>query len=210
MARHVRVDVEGGWYHVTARGTERRAIFVDERDHEHLELVRCVCGLCIGARLAVHGGPPEASGREHVQQHVRRGDSPEGYEECGARVALGSQAFLAKVKGWAGKVTKEQPARKQVLKQVTVAEVVSIVERKRGEAWAAFSNRHGDWGRELVMFLARRRSGLTWMQIGAELGIKEYKTVGKAVQRFAAAIPADHAKRKLVKECLHEMSLVET
>jgi REP element-mobilizing transposase RayT len=40
MARPVRVDVEGGWYHVTARGTERRVIFADVRDHEHfLELV---------------------------------------------------------------------------------------------------------------------------------------------------------------------------
>ena len=35
MARPVRVDVEGGWYHVTARGIERRAIFEDGRDHEH-------------------------------------------------------------------------------------------------------------------------------------------------------------------------------
>ena len=42
------------------------------------------------------------------------------------------------------------------------------------------------------------------------LGIKEYKTAGKAVQRFAAALSGDKVKRRLVKECLHEMSLVET
>ena len=35
MARPVRVDVEGGWYHVTARGIERRAIFEDGREYEH-------------------------------------------------------------------------------------------------------------------------------------------------------------------------------
>ena len=40
MARPVRVNVEGGWYHVTARGIERRAIFEDGRDHKHfLELL---------------------------------------------------------------------------------------------------------------------------------------------------------------------------
>ena len=40
MARPVRVGVEGGWYHVTARGIERRAIFEDRRDHAHfLELL---------------------------------------------------------------------------------------------------------------------------------------------------------------------------
>lgn len=34
------MDVEGGWYHVMGRGTERRALFEDKRDHEHfLELL---------------------------------------------------------------------------------------------------------------------------------------------------------------------------
>ncbi len=40
MARPLRVDVENGWYHVTARGIERRSIFDDEREHVHfLELL---------------------------------------------------------------------------------------------------------------------------------------------------------------------------
>ena len=40
MARHLRVPVADGWYHVTARGLERRIVFADERDHEHfLELL---------------------------------------------------------------------------------------------------------------------------------------------------------------------------
>ena len=40
MARHLRVHVADGWYHVTARGLERRIVFEDERDHEHfLELL---------------------------------------------------------------------------------------------------------------------------------------------------------------------------
>jgi len=40
MARPIRVDVEGGWYHITARGTERRTVFQDNRDHERfLELL---------------------------------------------------------------------------------------------------------------------------------------------------------------------------
>jgi REP element-mobilizing transposase RayT len=40
MARPLRIDVADGWYHVTARGIERRAVFADRRDHEHfLELL---------------------------------------------------------------------------------------------------------------------------------------------------------------------------
>ena len=35
MSRPVRIDVKGGWYHVTARGFERGVVFGDERDREH-------------------------------------------------------------------------------------------------------------------------------------------------------------------------------
>ncbi len=40
MARCLRIVRAGAWYHVTARGNERRAIFRDERDRRHfLELM---------------------------------------------------------------------------------------------------------------------------------------------------------------------------
>jgi chromosomal replication initiation ATPase DnaA len=97
-----------------------------------------------------------------------------------------------------------------VLKRVTVEEVIRVVEQKRGEGWSEFSNRHGDWGRELVLYLAWQRRGLTLGEIGSALGIQEYKTVGRAVQRFAAVLSRDREKRKLVKECLNELSFVET
>jgi len=49
MARPVRVDVAGGWYHVTARGIERRAIFADGRDRDlTLCLARRRSGLTLG------------------------------------------------------------------------------------------------------------------------------------------------------------------
>ncbi len=35
MARPLRIDVADGWYHLTVRGIERRALFEDRRDHEH-------------------------------------------------------------------------------------------------------------------------------------------------------------------------------
>ena len=344
MARPVRIDVAEGWYHVTARGIERRAIFENEREHVHfLELLPDMVGRfgvkvhayalmgnhyhlliqtphanasaaiqwlnvsysawfnrrrgrvghvfqgrfgsmliegegawALFASLYVHLNPirtvrehlgklanrAEAQGlvhpdkdairrrlkqlrdyrwssyrayagyepvpewltvdellrrgggrmeyRRYVQRHVTRGEIPEGYDDIQGRVLLGSQEFLTKAKAWVGRVTKEQPARKQVLRQVTVAEVVSVVEKQRGEPWAAFSNRHDDWGRELVLYLARQRSGRTLREIGDALGIREYKTVGKAIQRFAKELPQDREKRQMVKFCLNHLSIVET
>jgi len=148
--------------------------------------------------------------RRYVQRHVTRGETPEGYEDVGVRVALGSQEFLMKAKGWVGKISKEQPDRVQMMKRVSPAAVVKVVEQKRGEAWAEFADRHGDWGRELVLYLARRRCGLTLSEIGQFFGIAEYKAVSSAVKRFEAAIEKDVAKRRMVKECLLKMEKVET
>lgn len=40
MARPLRIEREGGWYHVTARGNERQKIYRDDRDRRHfLELL---------------------------------------------------------------------------------------------------------------------------------------------------------------------------
>ena len=344
MARPVRVDVEGGWYHVTARGIEQRAIFEDVRDHEHfLELLpemgerygveihayvlmvnhyhllirtpnanasaaiqwlnvsysvwfnrrRKRVGHVFQGRFAsvlidgegswamaasvyIHLNPVRrkkeglgkaANGaerrglkpidrdavkrrlkklrtfrwssygayagygaepdwlttkelllrgggrpayRRYVQRHVTRGEMPEGYEDFGGRVALGSQGFLMKAKGWVGKISKEQPDRVQMVRRVPPGAVVKVVEQKRGESWSEFADRHGDWGRDLVLYLARRRCGLTLSEIGQYFGIAEYKAVSSAVRRFEVAIEKDVARRRMVKECLHEMEKVET
>jgi len=45
MARPLRIEHPGGWYHITARGNERRAIFRDDGDHSHfLELLENMAG----------------------------------------------------------------------------------------------------------------------------------------------------------------------
>ena len=35
MSRPLRIERAGGWYHLTGRGNERRAIFRDHRDRQH-------------------------------------------------------------------------------------------------------------------------------------------------------------------------------
>jgi putative transposase len=51
VARPVRIEHAGGWYHLTTRGNERRAIFRDDRDRTHfLELLEEMVGR-FGLRL---------------------------------------------------------------------------------------------------------------------------------------------------------------
>ena len=53
MSRPLRIDIENGWYHVTSRGIERRAIFEHKKEHEHfLELLE---ELVDRFRVVLHG-----------------------------------------------------------------------------------------------------------------------------------------------------------
>src|SRR5437870_7254941 len=53
MARPLRMERAGAWYHVTARGTERRVIFADDRDRRRwMELVAEAVAVF---NLVVHG-----------------------------------------------------------------------------------------------------------------------------------------------------------
>ncbi len=62
----------------------------------------------------------------------------------------------------------------------------------------------------MVLYLARQQSGLTLAEIGEHAGGVEYKTVGKAVQRFARIIQEDKTLRLLSRKCLDRLSRRDT
>jgi len=53
MARPLRIEYRGAWYHVTCRGDERRPIFGDDRD-------RCRFLETLASSIAVYGVEPHA------------------------------------------------------------------------------------------------------------------------------------------------------
>ena len=86
MARPLRRDVRDGWYHVFHRGTERGAIFGDEREREHfLELLAGVSKqyfLRIHAYVLMdgHALPP---GGADAGSESEPGDAVVASESCG-------------------------------------------------------------------------------------------------------------------------------
>ena len=122
--------------------------------------------------------------RKGVQAYITRGADPEQFERLRGRVAIGAVSFVEGAKKLVGKVTKEQPDRSFAARLVSFEHIVEIVERQTGKKWEEFRTMYRDPGRDLVLYLARMRSGLTLAQIGEKAGGLEYKTVGKAVKRF--------------------------
>ncbi len=77
MARPLRIDIPGGWYHITGRGNNRQAIFLDDRDRRHfLELleamreryrVRLHAYVLMGNHYHLLIGTPEANASRAIQ-----------------------------------------------------------------------------------------------------------------------------------------------
>ncbi|MBU1693509.1 MAG: hypothetical protein KKC51_06050 [Verrucomicrobia bacterium] len=69
-------------------------------------------------------------------------------------------------------------------KEVKWEEVVRAVEKTKGESWDAFADRHGDWGRDLALWVARRRAGMTLRNLGVVAGGMDYSAVSEAIRYF--------------------------
>jgi len=64
------------------------------------------------------------------------------------------------------------------------AEIISAVERLKGEGWGEFYGRHGDRGRDGALWLGRRAARLSLAELGRLAGGMEYETVAQALTRF--------------------------
>ena len=145
--------------------------------------------------------------RRYVQSYVTRGMDPAEFTGFSERVALGSREFLDRARSWVRAVSLEQPDRSFLIRRVPFEKIVKTVEAVKGEAFADYRNRHGDWGLAMVLYLSRRRGGQTLAQIGELAGGMAYKTVFAQVKRFEAKLMADAPLRAM---CLKKMSNVET
>jgi len=61
----------------------------------------------------------------------------------------------------------------------------------------------------MVLYVARKRSGLTLREIGGKADGSEYKAVSKAVSRFADSLNDDKRLSARADQCLRQMSNVE-
>ena len=72
---------------------------------------------------------------------------------------------------------------------------MSIVEQVKGEKWPEFCNRHGDRGRDLALWAARRWGGVTLREAGRRAGDMDYTAVAMAVHRVEQQSERDEELR---------------
>jgi putative transposase len=121
--------------------------------------------------------------RRRAEEQLRQGRSEAVWSSLKRGVVLGSERFAEKMRKQA-EVVRETRGRRVFRKAVKWEEVMAAVEDVKKEKWEIFNDRHGDWGRDMAFWVARRRAGMTLNQLGDMAGGLDYSAVSEAIRRF--------------------------
>ena len=125
---------------------------------------------------------PRRRYREHLEGQLTQAVPERPWAQLRARMVLGSEEFWRRIQGRGDRA--EMTELRKMERRTAWVDVVRAVEAVKGEAWAAFRDRHGDWGRDLALYLARRHCDLTLAELGACVGGLRYAAVGQAIRSF--------------------------
>lgn len=141
---------------------------------------------------------PHARYRRRIEDVVREGVPESPWSQLRAQVAIGAETFwkrlVAKGDRW------EMTAVRRMERRTEWEDVVRAVETVKGEAWEAFRDRHGDWGRDLALAVARRRCGMTLSALGTAAGGMRYGAVAAAIRNLHARLPRNRSLRVAWKD----------
>ena len=144
-------------------------------------------------------GTPKASYRWHVEAPLKAG--VEAVESLGMQIkgalALGSTVFVDRLRRSVRGDAHEQPLVRAWRRRLPFEMVIKVVATEKGEPWERFRDRHGDWGRDVALWLGRRHCGLTQAELGAAAGGVAYPAVGQAVRRMDALCRTDRRLHRL-------------
>jgi hypothetical protein len=76
------------------------------------------------------------------------------------------------------------------------------VEQIWGEKWEDFRERHGDRGRDLVLYVGRTVCGLKLLELARAAEMREYATVSMAVKRYAGHLRVDARAQKELRRVM--------
>ena len=159
--------------------------------------------LVTGEILARAGGRERY--RRFVQSHVTRGIDPDECTAFSERVAIGSREFIEQARSWVKSVSPEHSGRAFVVGRIPFGKIVTVVEQVKGEAFADFRDRHGDWGLGMVLYLARRHSGLALSQLGERVGNMAYKAVFAQVKYTEKRLAKDATLKAICEQCQDQL-----
>ena len=170
----------------------------------YIGLARPPQGLDCEAVLGLGGGAKVEQRRhyrEYVENAVREGLEKSPWETLKEQVVLGSAEFLnALRKHVRGDEQEQRGARRLVEKRLGLKAVIAAVEQVKREKWDEFRDRHGDRGRDMVLYLGRRVCGMKLAELAEAVGLRNYAVVGTNARRYEQGLQRDRTEQVRMRE----------
>ena len=144
--------------------------------------------------------------RAYTQAAVRQGALEPPWARQVDRVVLGSAAFAQRLRREARGNGREQKFLRSASKVASWEQIVRALEQAKGEDWAGFVNRHGDWGRDAALWLGRRAGRLRLAELGKLAGGLDYAVTSKAIARFGRRLAFDASLSKQLARIQNQLS----
>jgi len=113
------------------------------------------------------------------------------FSKLTAALVVGGTKFKADVRRRILKSAGGRTDERRWRRMLPFSEVIRVVSEVKGEPWDDFKNRYGDCGRDLAVYVARQRCGLTLREIGEHIGMKD-KTVSFACSSIRKLMEHDN------------------
>lgn len=138
--------------------------------------------------------------REYTEARARQGVWEPPWERLVDGVVLGTIAFAQSLHQQACGNPREQKALRASAPTASWEQIVAALEQVKGEDWASFADRHGDWGRDAALWLGRCAGRMRLAQLGALVGNLDYAVVSKAIARFEQGMATDpHVRDQITR-----------
>ncbi|MGD0649750.1 MAG: transposase [Verrucomicrobiia bacterium] len=143
--------------------------------------------------------------RRFVEQAIREGVVQSPWERLQAGVLLGGAEFVRRMRRHLRGDEKEQAGLRRLRERASFDRAVAVVERLKSEKWETFRDRYGDWGRDLALYLGRKRCGMRLRDLAVAAGGLDYGSVSGAVRRFEQQLQRDKKLAALAQQATRKL-----
>jgi REP element-mobilizing transposase RayT len=145
------------------------------------------------------GKDAKADYRRYLEDYLRQGVEEGAFAQITAAVAMGGVAFIERLRRKVPPSAKSDTNARAWRRLLPFGEVVKAIETVKGEEWASFADKKGDYGRDLALYVARMNCGLSIPEL-ASLAGTESAAASKAIQRMKKRLSCDRKLKSILRK----------
>jgi hypothetical protein len=146
--------------------------------------------------------------RQDIVNRLTAGEAPDRLERLRDALAIGAEAFKARMKEKLRKADREIANRRDGRGKFPLETVIAAVEKGMGET--VRREKWGGVGRNIVLKIARNLCGMTLRELGEQMGGIDYVTVHSSIRRLEEKARKDRNLRNLIAGIQREMQNAKT